>query len=61
MAGNLGGLVVALIVQVLVNDPLTAFLSMAAVSLLGVPFASRFPLPALGSPSELVTSPEAPA
>jgi predicted MFS family arabinose efflux permease len=61
MAGNLGGLVVALIVQVLVHDPLAAFLSMAAVSLLGVPFASRFPLPALGSPSELVAPPGAPA
>jgi fucose permease len=43
MAGNLGGLVVALIVQVLVHEPLAAFLSMAAVSLLGVPLAARFP------------------
>jgi predicted MFS family arabinose efflux permease len=43
MAGNLGGLVVALIVQVLVHDPLAAFLAMAAVSLLGVPLAARFP------------------
>ncbi len=43
MAGNLGGLVVALIVQVLVHDPLAAFLSLAIVSLLGVPFAARFP------------------
>ena len=42
MAGNLGGLVVALIVQVLVHDPLAAFLAMAAVSLLGVPLAARF-------------------
>lgn len=43
MAGNLGGLVVALIVQVLVDEPLAAFLAMAAVSLLGVPLATRFP------------------
>ena len=43
MAGNLGGLVVALIVQVLVHDPLAAFLAMAAVSLLGLPLAARFP------------------
>ncbi|HEX3735719.1 MAG TPA: MFS transporter [Solirubrobacterales bacterium] len=43
MAGNLGGLVVALIVQVLVHDPAAAFLAMATVSLLGVPLALRFP------------------
>jgi len=43
MAGNLGGLVVALVVQVLVDEPLAAFLAMAAVSLLGVPLAARFP------------------
>ncbi len=43
MAGNLGGLVVALVVQILVHDPLAAFLAMAAVSLLGVPLAARFP------------------
>jgi len=56
MAGNLGGLVVALIVQVLVHDPPAAFLSMAVVSLLGVPFASRFPQFAresLGEPARL--------
>ena len=57
MAGNLGGLVVALIVQVLVHDPLAAFLAMAAVSLLGLPLAARFPslagtLPAVLSPAE---------
>src|SRR3954447_6070321 len=46
MAGNLGGLVVALIVQALVHEPLAAFLAMAAVSLLGVPLAARFPSPA---------------
>ena len=43
MAGNLGGLVVALIVQALVHEPPAAFLAMAAVSLLGVPLAARFP------------------
>src|SRR5436305_1946429 len=43
MAGNFGGLVVALIVQGLVHHPLAAFLSMAAAPLLGVPLAARFP------------------
>jgi predicted MFS family arabinose efflux permease len=46
MAGNLGGLVVALLVQVLVHDPLAAFLAMAAVSLLGLPLAARIASPA---------------
>ena len=41
MAGNLGGLIVALIVQILVHDPLAAFLAMGAVSLLGLPLAAR--------------------
>jgi predicted MFS family arabinose efflux permease len=41
MAGNLGGLVVALLVQILVHEPLAAFLAMAAVSLLGLPLAAR--------------------
>jgi predicted MFS family arabinose efflux permease len=61
MAGNLGGLVVALIVQVLVHDPMAAFLAMAAVSLLGVPFASRFPRLARESSGELTSLPEVPA
>jgi cyanate permease len=43
MAGNLGGLVVALTVQILIHDPFAAFLSMAAISLLGLPLAARFP------------------
>jgi predicted MFS family arabinose efflux permease len=41
MAGNLGGLVVALLVQALVHEPLAAFIAMAAVSLLGLPLAAR--------------------
>ncbi len=41
MAGNLGGLAVALLVQVLVHHPLIAFLAMAAVSLLGLPLTQR--------------------
>jgi predicted MFS family arabinose efflux permease len=45
MAGNLGGLVVALIVQALVHHPLGAFLAMAVVSLLGLPLAARLALP----------------
>ncbi len=46
MAGNLGGLVVALLVQALVHHPLAAFLAMAAVSLLGLPLAARLSSPA---------------
>jgi len=45
MAGNLGGLVVALIVQILVHEPLAAFLAMGAVSLLGLPLAARLAAP----------------
>jgi len=45
MAGNLGGLVVALLVQVLVHHPLAAFLAMAAVALLGLPLAARLRSP----------------
>jgi len=47
MAGNLGGLVVALLVQVLVHHPLPAFLAMAGVSLLGLPLAARLRSPAV--------------
>ena len=45
MAGNLGGLVVALIVQALIHAPLAAFLVMAAVALLAAPLALRLPAP----------------
>ncbi|HTA13767.1 MAG TPA: MFS transporter [Solirubrobacteraceae bacterium] len=45
MAGNLGGLVVALIVQVLVHHPLPAFLAMGGVSLLALPLAARLTSP----------------
>jgi predicted MFS family arabinose efflux permease len=45
MAGNLGGLVVALLVQILVHHPLAAFLAMAAVSLFGLPLAARLTSP----------------
>jgi predicted MFS family arabinose efflux permease len=54
MAGNLGGLVVALIVQVLVHHPLAAFLTMGGVTLLGLPLAARVssPIsPALAQPN----------
>jgi predicted MFS family arabinose efflux permease len=46
MAGNLGGLLVALLVQILVHHPLTAFLAMAGVALLGLPLAARLTMPA---------------
>ena len=51
MAGNLGGLVVALIVQALVHHQTAAFLTMAAVMLAGLPFAVRFSTTASLSPS----------
>lgn len=41
LAGNLGGLVVALIVQALVHEPLAAFLALAVVIGAGLPLASR--------------------
>jgi predicted MFS family arabinose efflux permease len=41
MAGNLGGLVVALLVQVLVHHPTVAFLAMAFAVLLATPLALR--------------------
>ncbi len=41
MAGNLGGLVVALLVQTLVHHPTAAFLAMALASLLAAPLAVR--------------------
>jgi predicted MFS family arabinose efflux permease len=46
LAGNLGGLMVALLVQVLVHQPLAAFLAMAAVCLAGLPLAARLISPA---------------
>ena len=41
LAGNLGGIVVALLVQGLVHMPTAAFLALAAVALLGLPAAAR--------------------
>jgi predicted MFS family arabinose efflux permease len=41
LAGNLGGIVVALMVQGLVHEPTAAFLALAAVALLGLPAAVR--------------------
>jgi predicted MFS family arabinose efflux permease len=46
MAGNLGGLMVALLVQILVHQPLAAFLAMGAVCLAGLPLAARLTSPA---------------
>jgi predicted MFS family arabinose efflux permease len=57
MAGNLGGLVVALLVQILVHEPLAAFLAMAGVSLLGLPLAARLTSPVgLAGGAEPVTA-----
>ncbi len=41
MAGNLGGLVVALMVQALVHHPTASFLAMALTVLLAAPLAAR--------------------
>jgi predicted MFS family arabinose efflux permease len=41
LAGNLGGVVVALLTQALVDEPTAAFLALAAVALLGLPLAAR--------------------
>jgi predicted MFS family arabinose efflux permease len=49
MAGNLGGLVVALLVQALIHHALPAFLAMGAVSLLGLPLVARMK-PLVGEP-----------
>lgn len=43
LAGNLGGLVVALLVQALIHHPTAAFIAMAAVALPALPLARRFP------------------
>jgi predicted MFS family arabinose efflux permease len=60
MAGNLGGLAIALLVQVLVHHPLAAFLAMGAVSLLGLPLAARLTSPqakqASGTPAAAALS-----
>jgi predicted MFS family arabinose efflux permease len=49
LAGNLGGLVVALVVQALVHHPTAAFLAMAVVSIPAIPLAERFaPSPRTG-------------
>jgi predicted MFS family arabinose efflux permease len=45
MAGNLGGLAIALLVQILVHHPLAAFIAMGVVSLLGLPLAGRLTSP----------------
>jgi predicted MFS family arabinose efflux permease len=54
MAGNLGGLVVAVVVGLLVDHPLVAFLVMAAIALIAVPGARslRRPIAELRSQSQ---------
>jgi hypothetical protein len=56
LAGNLGAIVVSLVVQVLVNDPVAAFLVMAAVALLALPAPRRFSV-ATVDPAALVEAP----
>jgi predicted MFS family arabinose efflux permease len=54
MAGNLGGLVVAVVVGLLVDHPMAAFLVMAAIALIAVPGARslRRPIAELRSQSQ---------
>jgi predicted MFS family arabinose efflux permease len=52
LAGNLGGLVVALVVQALVHHPTPAFLAMAALSLPALWLAERFRAPGDLRPGE---------
>jgi predicted MFS family arabinose efflux permease len=61
LAGNLGGLAVALVVQILVHHPLAAFLAMGGVSLLGLPLVARLVSPLAGEqasaePAALIVS-----
>jgi predicted MFS family arabinose efflux permease len=56
MAGNLGGLVVALVVQVLVHHPTAAFLAMALVVVLAAPLATRMISLGGGAPGGAVES-----
>jgi predicted MFS family arabinose efflux permease len=51
LAGNLGGLVVALVVQALVHHPTPAFLAMAALSLPALWLAERFRPPPAPTPA----------
>lgn len=41
MSGNLGGVVIALLVQLLVHHPLPAFIALAALSLFALPLTAR--------------------
>ncbi|WP_233712156.1 hypothetical protein [Kribbella turkmenica] len=53
MAGNLGGLLVAVVVGLLVDHPLVAFLTMAAIALITVPArALKAPIAEVRSPSQ---------
>jgi len=52
MVGNLGGLLIALLVQLLIHHPLAAFLAMSGVSLAGLPLAARLRLPRAGPDAE---------
>ncbi|GAA0940542.1 MFS transporter [Kribbella koreensis] len=64
MSGNLGGLIVATIVGLLVDHPLAAFLVMAAVALTAIPGAQslRRPIATLNTPTPMTppTTPIAP-
>jgi predicted MFS family arabinose efflux permease len=60
MAGNLGALVVALIVQALVHEPAAAFIALAVVSLLALPLAVRFPSLDPALPQEPAGGPDRP-
>ena len=59
MAGNLGGLAVALLVQIVVHHAVIAFIELAAVAVLGAPLTRRLDtsriVPAAGQPRSVET------
>jgi predicted MFS family arabinose efflux permease len=60
MSGNLGGLVLVLVVQALIGSPPLAVLALAAASLAGIPVALRLPARARGvGPGPAVGTPAA--
>ncbi len=56
MAGNLGGLVISIVVQILVHHPAPAFLAMALVALAAAPLAHRVRTP-LAAPVTVAATP----
>jgi hypothetical protein len=53
LAGNAGGLVVAVLVALLVHHPLAAFVALAAISLLATPLVAALSTEAAGEETPL--------